>query len=467
MYSLMIVDDEYMILRGMTKILDWDDLGIKIVKTERSPLAALEYLKTNSVDILISDMNMDELAGTKFLPMVKQIVPNIQIIVLSGYADFDYAKTSLEQGVIDYLNKPVDPDELEETLEKTKQILKKVKIRHKNSEIAKQRKIKDILTGEASIDEIDQLNKNYYLLAVSNANDEAITMIKNEGEILGYCLFNNDLVAICTANKAKVLISARKISQFNTVIISNLVTKKEFVKETKRLRKDLEWFHFYGANDDLIELEKISLLPQALDVASMTRELNLEGIPITEFRNIITGKIDLLREHYNDVVDAKYFARLIVMSIFGTNKVINNDLTNAIVKIERTNSSAKLVDLLTSFYADYREETPNYPDAVRKSVKIVKSQYQDQLTLIDVANQLHMSSVYLGALFKKNVGMTFAQYLNSYRVAKSIELMRTSSFDINDIAYQVGYQNTNYFFRVFKKQTKMAPSEYREQMMKD
>lgn len=114
----MIVDDEYMILRGMSKIVDWEALDVKIVKEERSPLEALAYLKEHPVDILISDMNMDELEGTKFLPMVKKLQPDIQIIVLSGYNDFEYAKISLEQGVIDYLNKPVDPDELEEVIEK-------------------------------------------------------------------------------------------------------------------------------------------------------------------------------------------------------------------------------------------------------------------------------------------------------------------------------------------------------------
>ena len=73
MNTLMLVDDEYMILKGIPKLLDWSEINIEIVKAEKSPLAALEFLKNNPVDILISDMNMAELPGTKFLPAVKKI----------------------------------------------------------------------------------------------------------------------------------------------------------------------------------------------------------------------------------------------------------------------------------------------------------------------------------------------------------------------------------------------------------
>ena len=131
MNTLMLVDDEYMILKGIPKLLDWSEINIEIVKAEKSPLAALEFLKNNPVDILISDMNMAELPGTKFLPAVKKIQPDIQIIVLSGYEDFSYAKTGLEQGVVDYLNKPVDPDDLQNAVEKAQRRIKKSKnIKH-------------------------------------------------------------------------------------------------------------------------------------------------------------------------------------------------------------------------------------------------------------------------------------------------------------------------------------------------
>ncbi len=83
-----------------------------------------------------------------------------------------------------------------------------------------------------------------------------------------------------------------------------------------------------------------------------------------------------------------------------------------------------------------------------------------------MAGELHLSPVYLGALFKKNTQVSFAQYLNAHRISKSIELMRTTDKDINDIALDCGYQNANYFFRVFKKQTKMAPSEYKRMIKK-
>ena len=63
------------------------------------------------------------------------------------------------------------------------------------------------------------------------------------------------------------------------------------------------------------------------------------------------------------------------------------------------------------------------------------------------------------------MGQIFAKYLNCYRIYRSIEIMSNSHYDINEISEMVGYRNNNYFFRVFKEQTKMAPSEYRKMVI--
>lgn len=71
----MIVDDEYMLLRGYRKIIDWAALGLEIKITEQNPLTALLQLQETPIDILISDMNMPELDGPSFVAQVKEIQP--------------------------------------------------------------------------------------------------------------------------------------------------------------------------------------------------------------------------------------------------------------------------------------------------------------------------------------------------------------------------------------------------------
>ncbi|WP_436667694.1 helix-turn-helix domain-containing protein, partial [Latilactobacillus sakei] len=82
--------------------------------------------------------------------------------------------------------------------------------------------------------------------------------------------------------------------------------------------------------------------------------------------------------------------------------------------------------------------------------------------LAAVASELHLNAVYLGQLFKQEVGRSFAQFLNDYRVDVAVDLLRDSDLDIGQIAEAVGYQNSSYFYKLFKKQTGMSPGDYRK-----
>lgn len=94
--------------------------------------------------------------------------------------------------------------------------------------------------------------------------------------------------------------------------------------------------------------------------------------------------------------------------------------------------------------------------------QIIKKRYPEQLSLAAVASELHLNAVYLGQLFKQEVGRSFAQFLNDYRVDVAVDLLRDSDLDIGQIAEAVGYQNSSYFYKLFKKQTGMSPGDYRK-----
>lgn len=467
MYSLMIVDDEFMILRGMRKIIDWQSLDVEIVKEERSPLEALKYLKTHSVDILISDMNMDELAGTKFLPLVKKIQPDIQIIVLSGYNDFEYAKISLEQGVIDYLGKPVDPDELEEVIEKTKGIISRARRRKENSQIAKSIRIKDVLMGQNSLGELDVDTHEYYLVVVAEINAKLKAILVKHDHIIGTYFDKNDVYIIFEPNDLEIRLFANRLRTFNsTALISEKISEDEIPIVAAFLEQWLDWFHFYGLNYKVGSVQDFSYQKRPLDVVAMSHSLDFTDVSISHFRKRIEIDLKKLQEHCNTIEDAKYYGRLVLTKIYGSNQIMDVNVTDAIAKIEHVTSITEELKLLTNFYTTYRENEQIYPEPINSVVQIIKQDYQECLTLTQIAEKLHLSSVYLGALFKKQTGVSFAKFLNSYRISRSVELMRTTDKDITAIALEVGYQNPNYFFKVFKRQTHMVPSEYKHMIKK-
>lgn len=268
----MLVDDEFMILKGIPQLLDWADLDIKIVKAERSPLAALDYLKDNQVDILLSDMNMAELSGTKFLPAVKQIQPQIQIVVLSGYEDFSYAKTGLEQGVVDCLNKPVDPDELEEAMEKAKARIKKAKQIAHQSDLANRTRVRDVLRGRVSLSELGNVSEEYYLLALIKPSEQVRQFLAKFSFVLGYQEEKDIIYVILPAEKEDLQsLTDQLLPLVAHEIVSQSFNEEQVTKVATSIKKRSMEINFYDCETKQLSLSKNS---KPLQVAELVSDFN-------------------------------------------------------------------------------------------------------------------------------------------------------------------------------------------------
>lgn len=99
---------------------------------------------------------------------------------------------------------------------------------------------------------------------------------------------------------------------------------------------------------------------------------------------------------------------------------------------------------------------------VRKAVAYIMENYQDAITLEDVAEEIGVSAMYAGQLFKKEIGVSFKRYLSEARVEKAKELLRSGNYRIYEVSRMTGYQTTQYFCNVFKKVTGISPGEFME-----
>ncbi len=100
-------------------------------------------------------------------------------------------------------------------------------------------------------------------------------------------------------------------------------------------------------------------------------------------------------------------------------------------------------------------------DLMKKAVSYISQHYSEPLTLNIVANQVHLNASYFSTLFKKEMGMSFKEYLNQVRIEESKRLLANSSFSIIDIAVSVGFEDQSYFSKVFKKYTGITPKQFR------
>lgn len=123
MYKVLLVDDESLITMGLQALLDWEDYGFDIVSTAESGEEALQFLKENQIDLLITDILMGEMTGLELIKEVKKVQPKVKSIVLTGYQEFEFIKQGLLLGIENYLVKPVDEDELVTTIQNVGQKL--------------------------------------------------------------------------------------------------------------------------------------------------------------------------------------------------------------------------------------------------------------------------------------------------------------------------------------------------------
>ncbi|MGH4050124.1 MAG: response regulator transcription factor [Clostridium sp.] len=124
-YSALIVDDEDIIANGIKKCVNWNKFKINKVNTCNNGKQAFEFINDNDVDILITDIRMPGIDGINLIKNIRATgYDNIEILLLTAYKDFNYAKEAIKYNVIDYLVKPTTPDEIEKIIEKMMQKIK-------------------------------------------------------------------------------------------------------------------------------------------------------------------------------------------------------------------------------------------------------------------------------------------------------------------------------------------------------
>ena len=117
--KILIVDDEFIMRQGIKHMIDWEQEGFQIIGEASSCQEALEIIETNIPHIIISDIVMPQVDGIEFTKIVQEKYPQIQIVILSSYSDFEYVRSSFQNGAVDYVLKPsLKPLDFLDTLKK-------------------------------------------------------------------------------------------------------------------------------------------------------------------------------------------------------------------------------------------------------------------------------------------------------------------------------------------------------------
>lgn len=168
----LLVDDEIHILSNLSKVLPWEDMGFEIVGLARNGRDALEAASEHRPDLILSDIRMPIMDGIMLLQQVRERDISCEFLLLTGYQEFEYARTAIRYGVKDYICKPINYVELEDTVRGIAR-----QIREKRKTLNKERRLNQV---------VDLANENFLLhsLLGQETDQEDLLWEEEEGVVI-------------------------------------------------------------------------------------------------------------------------------------------------------------------------------------------------------------------------------------------------------------------------------------------
>lgn len=172
MFKVMIVDDEFLIRKLVINSIDWRKLTLEVISEAESAEECLKLITIVKPDIIIMDINLPGMTGVEAAKEISMSHPNIEVIILTGHGEFQYAKEAIEAKVISFLLKPLDEDEMVEVLSSTVGKLKKRENKRRTDELYRYR-----FRKAEALQSIESLIHSSHIMD----DEEKITHVENLG----------------------------------------------------------------------------------------------------------------------------------------------------------------------------------------------------------------------------------------------------------------------------------------------
>jgi len=525
MLRVLLVDDEPFIAKGLSILIDWQKEGFEIVNTLSNGSEALEYLKENTVELIIADISMPVMTGLELLENIKQNnISDAYFVLLSGYSNFSYARRALRSGCMDYLLKPVEKEELLSILRNVASMSQSTKETEKSLEKMEKaylaRNIIALLVGKYDEINLEHVKANmkltegvrYISLEIGEIQDEEeledSVLRQNQRdmyeacqELLGdtatHCVFdvsqdekNYEVGLIyCDGMAENSGMSEReylenlnnqlaeKLQHSVRMLIGKKVNDISAVSKSYSaagILRSLEAFHveknlYYYEEEVQINRTGIVLCKDRLDelidaIQHNERELICERVEaLYEELKQMGASVDNMKLNINYLI-----FQLIHLAVEQDGEVDQDKIMNFISESSlREGTIRGNINHLSDFaceYSDYlRQLRKNSSSDIMDVVeKEIKENFADNLTLKGISAKYFVNSSYLGQLFRKRYGQSFKDYLNNYRINEAARLLVSTENKINNIAEYVGYKDSDYFVRKFIELKGCTPSSYRK-----
>jgi two-component system, response regulator YesN len=393
-FNILVADDEYMIRRGIIKLLHKYS-EFDVVEEAEDGEQALELARQREYDVFFVDINMPFLNGLQFIEKLREVRPKAIVSVITGYDKFEYVRQALHLGVFEYILKPLNEEAFYTTVEKIIAALKE-----------KNREEKYLHWAKINYDR-NRSNFNGEFLDKCIMLQYSAEKVKEEIEFYGFDFPEHYTVT---------LICLEKI-------------------ENPDIRKQWNDGLLYSSAENIARETYERLTPLLIG-------RNSKGYLILICKAAAKSIMDSMNQDYKNAVE-KYIPAKVLLA-------------------QQSEEDCARAPFVYKELMEKLEEIKSYPSIIKKIKQYIENYYyKEELSLVDAAAHVSLSPQHLSRIFKKEMDITFIDYLTNYRIGKAIELFTDDSIKMYEIAERVGYNSQHYFSSVFKKVIGISPVEYR------
>ncbi len=508
MLKVIIADDEVVIARGIEKLVSFENFGIEIIGVYNDGLEAFNGIVKHKPDIAILDIQMPKINGISVLRKIKKLNITTKIIFISGFQDFEYARSALHLGAIDYILKPVITEELVKALEKA------------TKQMATNSDKKDILCK----DEID-----YALLSSDEDTAFAVVVVnltleKDEEEntlklinfsltsFLNKYMSNEKKGIFFVKNNNKVLVFESKVKNLYNMRDSVEYINNCLIEIKSEAINNLGHGVSFIVSDFLFDMSEIPVqFERCIDKINylffadrlynntlyIDNEMIVNKVTIEEFDECRRKIIDIIMgiSDNNYKKNLSDFSNFVYLRSEGKQENAIFHYCTLLKEIEKKLKDLRIISESTSvddFFKigrncySYKFLVEKYEELINKykvvtenflaknknkellvALDYIDKNFSEKLTLEVLAEIVHMSSFYFSSFFKKQMGVNFKEYLNKVRLEQALKLLLSTNMTSAEIVSKTGFRDVRYYNEVFLKTYGMSPSMYKKQRIKN
>jgi len=519
--TALLVDDEPNILQNLKSIIPWEAMGIEVIGLAKNGQKALDIAKQLRPDIIFSDIRMPSMDGITFLKFLREFNGNAEVMIITGYQNFEYARSLLQLGVYDYILKPIDYEELIELTEKMA-----IKVRSKKLEqmihkktwnkvltLAYEKILYDIIMDYTTVNTKAQISEelnledySYVCLLIDwdHYSQKSLGWDEKERKLWNFAI-RNVLQDALAANNLKCVVLQMREGEWCAVIEQDKEQSQVNFIETQQwteymqievcknlhLQVSIVIYPDPVAVTDLSQVYK--KMQHMLQLSPNKEETLLIYNPITaqndSIWNLIEEMVSSLKQFDRPMTEnafEKLIAQLATISeqsFIRAEQILHFLVLHLLremreiytITIQEEEIVWKKLDQnlgVQGFISLIQEIIENSMHSAFKNKKsdLLMHSANDYICrnlgshfgVEEISEYLDISCGYFSLLFKQHYGKTFIEYLSKQRIEMAKSMLLLSDKNITQIGTAVGYADRRYFTKVFQKYTGETPSEYRE-----